>query len=66
MIPVNGLNPNKMIEVLSVNYFAFREIVKFFSKQKYSDGGSIVAISSVSSFAGWKGAFHYIVELKEL
>lgn len=59
VIPVNGLNAKKMIEVMSVNYFAFLEIVKLFSKQKYSDGGSIVAISSVSSFAGWKGASLY-------
>ena len=48
-----------MLEIMTVNYFAFMEIVKLFSKRKYSNGGSIVAVSSVSSYAGWRGASLY-------
>jgi len=59
IFPVQNINFKKMIDVMSINYFAFIEIVKFFSRKKYSKGGSIVAVSSVSSYAGWKGASLY-------
>ena len=59
IIPVQNIKYEKMLEIMRINYFAFIEIVKLFSKRKYSNGGSVVAVSSVSSFAGWKGASLY-------
>ena len=43
---------------MTINYSHLWRI-KLFSKRKYSNGGSVVAVSSVSSFAGWKGASLY-------
>lgn len=59
LIPLSSLGYKKMNEVMQINYFAFLELAKFFSKRKYSDGGSIVGISSVSSMAGSKGMSLY-------
>lgn len=59
VIPLKTLNYAKMLEVMKINYFAFMELAMLYSGKKYSNGGSIVAISSVSSFAGWKGASLY-------
>lgn len=59
IIPVQSMNYFKMLEVMNINYFAFMELAKLFSKRKYSNGGSIVAISSISSMVGWKGASIY-------
>lgn len=47
VIPLKVLSKNKMNEVMNVNYFSFIELVKQFSKKKYSNGGSIVGVSSV-------------------
>jgi NAD(P)-dependent dehydrogenase (short-subunit alcohol dehydrogenase family) len=59
LMPLSSLGYKKMNEVMQINYFAFLELAKFFSKRKYSDGGSIVGISSVSSMAGSKGMSLY-------
>jgi NAD(P)-dependent dehydrogenase (short-subunit alcohol dehydrogenase family) len=59
IVPLQNIDYEKMQKIMTVNYFSFIEMVKFFSKRKYSNGGSIVAVSSVSSFAGWKGASLY-------
>lgn len=59
VVPIYSINYKRMMEIMTLNYFSFIEIVKFFSKRKYSNGGSIVAVSSVSSLAGWKGASLY-------
>lgn len=59
IIPIANINYEKMLETMKINYFSFMEITKQYSKRKYSNGGSIVAISSVSSFVGWKGASVY-------
>ena len=48
-----------MIDVFNINYFSFIELVKQYSKRKYSNGGSIVAVSSISSFVGLKGSSVY-------
>ena len=48
-----------MREAMDINYFAFLELVKWFSKKKYSTGGSVVGISSVSGAAGWMGGALY-------
>ena len=52
--PLGTLNYKKMVNVMNINYFAFMELTKQYSKHKYSNGGSIVVISSVSSVAGTK------------
>ena len=57
--PVNVTSMNSMMESFSVNYFAFMLMVRQFTRKKYSDGGSIVAISSIAAVAGWKGASVY-------
>lgn len=59
IIPIGAINNKKMLEVMQINYFAFMELTRFFSKRKYSDGGSIVAISSVASIIGMKGTSLY-------
>ena len=57
--PVQATSIEQMRTVMTVNYFAFLELVKQFSKRKVSSGGSIVAISSVSSNVGWPGGSLY-------
>lgn len=58
-IPVQSLSPTLMQESMGINYYAFLLLMKFFSKKIYSDGGSAVAISSVSGTAGWAGGSLY-------
>ena len=49
-MPVRVNDVEVMHEVLTLNYMAFVEAVKYYSKKKYSkDGGSIVAMSSNST-----------------
>ena len=57
--PIGSTNYKKALDIFNINYFAFIELVKFYSKQKYSNGGSIVAVSSISSFVGLKGSSIY-------
>lgn len=46
--------------IMRVNFYSFLELVKHFSNRKYNDnGGSIVAISSISSRVGAKGLSAY-------
>ena len=59
IIPIGSINNDKMLEVMKINYFSFMELARLFSKRKYSDGGSIVAISSVASVIGMKGTSLY-------
>ncbi len=54
-IPIQAVTHAQMSSVMTINFFAFLELVKYYSKKKYSHGGSIVGISSVSSAAGWQG-----------
>lgn len=57
--PLGTLNYKKMLDVMQINYFAFMELTRLYSKHKYSNAGSIVVISSVSSLAGTKGTSLY-------
>lgn len=59
IIPLQNIKIENMLEVMNVNYFSFIEMTRTFVKRKYSEGGSIIAISSVSSQAGWPGAALY-------
>lgn len=58
-VPIQSVSLALMREVMNINYFAFMELVKWFSKKKYSAGGSVVAISSVSARVGWPGGSLY-------
>jgi len=59
-IPVSFLKPEDLYNIMTVNFFSFVELVKNFSKRKYNDnGGSIIAISSISSRVGAKGLCAY-------
>lgn len=59
-VPIQYLKLEDLINIMSVNFYAFMELVKHFSKRKYNDkGGSIVAISSISSRVGARGLSAY-------
>jgi NAD(P)-dependent dehydrogenase (short-subunit alcohol dehydrogenase family) len=58
-IPLPTLNYKKMLDIMNLNYFSFMELTKQYSKKKYSNGGSIISISSISSFVGTRGASVY-------
>jgi NAD(P)-dependent dehydrogenase (short-subunit alcohol dehydrogenase family) len=59
VMPLKFTEHDKLSSAMSINYFSFIELVRYFTKRKYSNGGSIVAVSSVSSMAGWDGAVAY-------
>ena len=60
--PLNVLNKEGFEKVLDVNFYAFVELVKVFSKKKYSnEGSSIVLMSSISSIRGYKAKSEYNV-----
>lgn len=59
-IPLQYLKLSDVENIMSVNFYSFLEMVKHFSKRKYNDnGGSIVAISSISSRVGARGLTAY-------
>ncbi len=57
--PATVASMKSMLESFTVNYFSFMLMVRHFIRKKYSDGGSIVAVSSVAAVAGWKGVSVY-------
>lgn len=59
-MPIQFLKVDQLKEIMSINFYSFMELVKYFSKRKYhNSGGSIVAISSISSRVGAKGLAAY-------
>lgn len=59
-VPIQYLKLNDLNNIMSVNFYSFIELVKNFSKRKNNDnGGSIVAISSISSKVGARGLTAY-------
>jgi len=57
---IGMVNSDALLDSVKTNYFAFMELMKVYSKQKYSnDGFSAVAISSVSAEVGWAGGSLY-------
>ncbi|EPR13625.1 SDR family NAD(P)-dependent oxidoreductase [Ruminiclostridium papyrosolvens] len=59
-IPIQYIKLDNLKSIMSVNFYSFIELVKHFSKRKYNDnGGSIVAISSISSKVGARGLAAY-------
>ena len=49
VMPLQTLSRNQIRKVMENNYYPFIELVRQYSKKKYSDGGSIVCISSILS-----------------
>ncbi|MDF2524187.1 MAG: dehydrogenase, short-chain alcohol dehydrogenase like protein, partial [Clostridiales bacterium] len=59
-VPLQYLKIDDLKNIMTVNFYSFMEFVKHFSKRKYNDnGGSIVAISSISSKVGARGLAAY-------
>lgn len=59
-VPLQFLKMNDLNNIMTVNFYSFMELVKHFLKKKYNDnGGSIVAISSISSKVGARGLSAY-------
>ncbi len=59
-IPIQYLKFSDLNNIMSINFYSFMELAKHFSKRKYNaDGGSIVAISSISSKVGARGLAAY-------
>lgn len=60
--PLNVLSPNGFSKVMDVNFYAFEELVRLFMKRgRFSDGGSIVVMSSISAIKGYKAKTEYCV-----
>jgi NAD(P)-dependent dehydrogenase (short-subunit alcohol dehydrogenase family) len=58
-IPIQAMSARAMQEVMAINFYAFIEMAKHFTKKKYAAGGSIVGISSVSGSVGVQGLSLY-------
>ncbi len=59
-MPLQYLKLSDLKNIMTVNFYSFAELVKHFSKRKYHDnGGSIVAVSSISSRVGARGLSAY-------
>ncbi len=58
-MPIKNTSYDFLHNVMLVNYFGFVELVRHFSNNKNSDGGSIVVISSYASINGDKGQLAY-------
>ena len=60
LCPIGMMTSEHVEYVMRTNYYAFLEMVKFYSKTKYRHSSmSIVAVSSISSLAGWGGVSAY-------
>ena len=49
VIPVRSIRKEIVDEIFEVNFVSFLYLISFFSKRKFSDGGSIVGISAVNA-----------------
>lgn len=49
VLPVSMLTKERLVKEMAINYFSYIELIRQFSKKKYSEGGSIVGISSIAS-----------------
>lgn len=49
ILPVGALSKKNMDESMTVNLYAFVEMVSLFSKKKYHDKGSVVGVSAIST-----------------
>lgn len=49
LIPLRVMSVEKLHRIMDINFTSFMMLSSFYSKKKYSSGGSIVAMSSISS-----------------
>lgn len=60
--PLNVLKRESFSKVMDVNFYAFVELVKLITKRgNFTEGGSIVVMSSISSIKGYKAKSEYCV-----
>lgn len=60
--PLNVLTKDGFSKVMDINFYSFVELVRQASKKKYfTEGGSIVVMSSISSIKGYKAKTEYCV-----
>lgn len=60
IVPLAATTPKVLQDTFQINFFAFVELCRHFTKRLFfNDSGSIVAISSVSSKIGWPGGSAY-------
>ena len=65
--PLNMLRKEGFSKVMEVNFYSFVDLVRIISKKKYlQDGGSIIAMSSISSIKGYKAKTEYCVSKASL
>ncbi len=59
-VPIQFLKSEDLNSIMTINFYSFMELVKHFTKRKYSgEVGSLVAISSISSKVGARGLAAY-------
>ena len=59
-LPLPLYNPDNIAKIFSINVFSGIELLRFFSKKKYSnDGASVIYISSVMGELGQPGKIGY-------
>lgn len=60
--PLNVLTKDGFGKVMDINFYSFVELVRQFCKKKhFSEGGSVVVMSSISSIRGYKAKTEYCV-----
>ena len=60
IVPLAATTPKVLQETFQINFGAFVELCRQFTKRFFfNDGGSLVALSSVSSMIGWPGGSAY-------
>lgn len=60
--PLNVLTKEGFNKIMDVNFYSFVELVRQVCKKKhFSDGGSVVVMSSISSIKGYKAKTEYCV-----
>lgn len=65
--PINVLRRQSFDKLMDVNFFSFVELVRLFTKRgNFEEGGSIVAMSSISSIKGYKAKTEYCVSKASL
>lgn len=48
VLPLRILKPSAVSEIIDVNFTSFMQLMAMYTKRKYSDGGSVVAISAAN------------------
>lgn len=49
IVPLRSLSKERLNKVMDINFYSFVDLVRLFSKNKYSEGGSVIGISSLAA-----------------